>query len=363
MTILEIPYVSQKDPRTAGYSINDCGPACVVMMAKALGKNVTTDQVYRDTGITEKGGLWVWQVQRAGAIYGLNLKRHDKTSDAGLTNLKYWVDEGRPALVLVNYAPIMRAGLHESNIQGGHYVVVVGYDDSYIYVHDPYWNGTGGAYRKWPIQVFNEAWYQHGTMYNRIALVPAQAIARGKEPDYEIPADIKKRLRTKAIYEGVPAPIVKNDDDYQTMLNWLGDWGTVSTKYTIQAGDTLGEIADEFYGNSGLYTVIAVWNDITNVGRIYVGQKLEIPLPHPTDGEEETEKPVYRFTHQQLINAFARSFQKVGEGDKYWDYIEGAGLAYIVQDRSARYTGPDINTLPGIPDNVKKMVLEELGVE
>jgi hypothetical protein len=364
-TTLEVPYVTQKDPATAGYSINDCGPACVAMMARAIGKSLTPDQIYRDAHITTKGGLYVWQVQKAANLYGLNLQYHDKSSDSSLSALKRWVDEGRPALVLVNYTPIMQAGLHQSTIIGGHYVVVVGYDDNTMHVHDPYWNGTGGAYRKWPIPVFNNAWYQYGTVYTRIALVPAAKIAGVKQPPYAIPEDIARRLRAKAMFDGTTVPEVRSDEEYRDALTWLGAWGEQTTAYTIQPGDTLGRIAEENYGNAGLYLMIATFNDIRNPALIYVGQAILLPLPEAAPApipEPEPVRPEYTFTNQQLINAFYRAYKSMGEQNTYWDAIVAAGLSYIASDRTARYNGPDIMGLPNVPDVAKRAVLAELGL-
>jgi LysM repeat protein len=49
------------------------------------------------------------------------------------------------------------------------------------------------------------------------------------------------------------------------------------TIYVVQSGDTLGRIAKKFYGNARKYPVIQKANNITDAGRIWVGQKLTIP--------------------------------------------------------------------------------------
>lgn len=48
-------------------------------------------------------------------------------------------------------------------------------------------------------------------------------------------------------------------------------------KYTIQAGDTLGTIAQKFYGKASKYTEIAQANGISNPNVIRVGQELVLP--------------------------------------------------------------------------------------
>ncbi|MFB9992782.1 BON domain-containing protein [Deinococcus oregonensis] len=55
------------------------------------------------------------------------------------------------------------------------------------------------------------------------------------------------------------------------------DTDTGDTVYTVQPGDTLGEIAQKYYGNAGEYKKIAHYNNISNPDLIKVGQKLRIP--------------------------------------------------------------------------------------
>lgn len=55
-------------------------------------------------------------------------------------------------------------------------------------------------------------------------------------------------------------------------------------KYTIQSGDTLGAIAQKFYGKASKYTEIAEANGMANPNAIRVGQ--EIVLPGLSDEEE-----------------------------------------------------------------------------
>ena len=51
----------------------------------------------------------------------------------------------------------------------------------------------------------------------------------------------------------------------------------MSSKYQVQAGDTLWELAERFYGDGRLFRVISVINHLTNPDNIVVGQGLEIP--------------------------------------------------------------------------------------
>lgn len=54
---------------------------------------------------------------------------------------------------------------------------------------------------------------------------------------------------------------------------------TEATFYTVKSGDTLGKIAQKFYGAAGKYTVIFTANQpmLSDPNKIYPGQKLRIP--------------------------------------------------------------------------------------
>lgn len=71
----------------------------------------------------------------------------------------------------------------------------------------------------------------------------------------------------------MPIRIVNDEED-----NLMGG-GEGETYYVVQKGDTLGKIAEMFYGDAKLYTVIydANRNLIKNPNLIQVGWKLKIP--------------------------------------------------------------------------------------
>ncbi|AIZ45654.1 hypothetical protein QR90_12065 [Deinococcus radiopugnans] len=55
------------------------------------------------------------------------------------------------------------------------------------------------------------------------------------------------------------------------------DTQTGDTVYTVQSGDTLGAIAQKYYGNAAEYKKIAHYNNISNPDLIKVGQQIRIP--------------------------------------------------------------------------------------
>lgn len=70
----------------------------------------------------------------------------------------------------------------------------------------------------------------------------------------------------------------------QVVAEYLADYARRSVPdggqpgtYTVQRGDTLGRIAQKFYGDPHKYTLIQSANNIVDAGRIWVGQVLLIP--------------------------------------------------------------------------------------
>jgi nucleoid-associated protein YgaU len=57
-----------------------------------------------------------------------------------------------------------------------------------------------------------------------------------------------------------------------------------SEAYVVQPGDSLRSIAEEFYGDVGLWTVIAEENNMTSTSVLQAGDEILIP-PEPTDEE------------------------------------------------------------------------------
>ncbi|MGE0294725.1 MAG: LysM peptidoglycan-binding domain-containing protein [Hyphomonadaceae bacterium] len=47
--------------------------------------------------------------------------------------------------------------------------------------------------------------------------------------------------------------------------------------YTVKSGDTLANIARQFYGDPKRYMEIALYNSLANPDRIFIGQTLQIP--------------------------------------------------------------------------------------
>lgn len=140
--LLAVPWMSQLGP-DAAYSNSDCGPACVAMLLRSLGKSPTVDQVSASTGLP-RGYKYTKPANliAAAAAYGVNLERRlNMTIEA----LRESIERGKPVIVLVHYPSLPDKVRFDPKFNAGHWVLVVGVvDDGGVLYHDPYWPDTRG---------------------------------------------------------------------------------------------------------------------------------------------------------------------------------------------------------------------------
>ncbi len=97
------------------------------------------------------------------------------------------------------------------------------------------------------------------------------------------------------------------------------------------------------------------------VGRVEFAYLRTITPPGANgDGLDAPGEVVGQYTHQQVVNAFARAAAALGQGDAYWEWIEAAGLSYVKETRQEVYTGPMIRALPNLTDAQKRQIVYEL---
>lgn len=150
--ILNVPYKCQNDA-DANLKRTDCGAACIAMILGGLGQTVTTNAVVTASGQSGDNGLMQSQVVNAAKAFGLNM-----TWQAGYTldDVRRFIDNGQPPIALIKYANI--PDRVDTRSTGGHYVVVIGYDDATnrVFINDPdYFPGTNGGFQK---AYSNETW-------------------------------------------------------------------------------------------------------------------------------------------------------------------------------------------------------------
>lgn len=171
--ILNVPYKCQNDA-DANLKRTDCGPACIAMILGALGQTVTTNAVVAASGMQGDNGLMQSQVVNAAKAFGLSM---DWSAGYTLDELKGFIDEGRPPIALIKYGNI--PDRVDTKYTGGHYVVVVGYDDQRIYINDPdYLPGTNGGFQRgYTYATWLQAWggFAAGENLNFCLIVPQPA--------------------------------------------------------------------------------------------------------------------------------------------------------------------------------------------
>ena len=141
---LDVPWVGQNVGSDDDWSNSDCGPACVTMVLRYLGQNVTVNQASKITGLA-KGykGTAYWDL---GKIFLAHKTLAGRKAGLTLDYLKAEIDAGRPCILLVHYGSLENRS--DLTFTGGHWIVLTGYDvdrQQYLY-HDPYFKDSRGRF-------------------------------------------------------------------------------------------------------------------------------------------------------------------------------------------------------------------------
>jgi len=151
---LRVPYVSQYGPGADAFG-KDCGPTCGVMLLAAYtGERMTPDAFYsqisaEDTYLSRRQ---VGEVLQSKGVDWEN--RRDLTLD----DLYRYLQASKPCIALINYGVLREHIETESTFTGPHFVLVVGMDQKHVYVHDPLWRETGGAWLPVPHVAWRATW-------------------------------------------------------------------------------------------------------------------------------------------------------------------------------------------------------------
>ena len=306
---LSIPYRSQWDSDALAHQA-DCGPTCVAMILNATGKAITTDGVYEFIGEKEAHEFTSFS-ELIGACnqnqFPLSYMRYDSLGTA-LHWLKQFMDEGRPVIALVKYHPWR--DITGNKFSWGHFVVVVGYDDDHVYVHDPLfglWEArTKGDGFRFTIEQFVEGWggfddpeenpnWACAIAKNSLTIAPAppEPPVPEPEPEPEPPAPgevvvtdaLRKRIKGLSGYIWGQPPDFDNPAQVKFWADRLGDWGAQTTIHEVQSGETLVHVAAKYYGEQWRWPAIRLYNELAGEW-VFVGQKLAVPLL----GDDEAHK-------------------------------------------------------------------------
>lgn len=325
MVKLTVPYRSQWAADADDHSA-DCGPTCVAMILNFFDVDITPDGVYDYIPHKEKHEFTNFsELINAGAAKNVSLTRqkYDDQS-AALSNLRANIDAGNPIIALISYKHWKEAtGNH---FDGGHFVVVTGYDDEHIYFHDPLFGlwvkpGEKGAHLGFSNADFTAGWGGFPVHENpnwacavagQVATAPAAPEPQPEPvptPPPQTPTpppatptpvapdladgkmdDVNRRIRALAAYRWAVPPDFENRDDLQLWLDHLGDWGLEYDEYVVQGGDTLAALAARFYGQQHRWHAIQIYNDLGREG-LWLGETLFIPRMGDSGAQEDPALP------------------------------------------------------------------------
>lgn len=113
-------------------SMGYCGPASLKMVLDYYGISKTEDELAplmgwdRDLGVSDQG------IKKAAESFGFKVEIQNESS---FDDIEKWLDKKVP--VIVDWFTRGRQDYTEADVPDGHYSVVVGVDDEYIYLQDP----------------------------------------------------------------------------------------------------------------------------------------------------------------------------------------------------------------------------------
>ena len=159
---LDVPYQSQND-NASGTGYRECFSSSCAMVSMFYGK-ITNDDAYNL--IRQKYGDSTDAQAQIRTLRSLGLEA-DFITNGTTCNIREAIDAGRPVPV---------GWLHKGHVTapsgGGHYSVIIGYDETGWIVHDPngeaklatggYTNNLNGASQHYSFDLFNPRWIVGG---------------------------------------------------------------------------------------------------------------------------------------------------------------------------------------------------------
>lgn len=133
-----------------------CGPASLKMVLGYYGVEKSEKELAKICKTTKDLGTSNKSLKEAAESLGFEVKMKDNST---FEDIKYWLDKKVP--VIVDWFTRGRADYDDSDIADGHYSVVVGLDNSYIYLQDP----ELGHIRKIKKKDFMTVWFDFKGKY------------------------------------------------------------------------------------------------------------------------------------------------------------------------------------------------------
>lgn len=133
-----------------------CGPASLKLVLDYHGINKTEEELSQMCNRDPDLGVNDQAIKNVAQKLGLNVEIEN---NASFEDIKIWLEKGVP--VIVNWFTRGRYDYPEDDVADGHYSVVVGLDEEYIYLQDP----EIGRVRKIEREDFLRVWFDFSTDY------------------------------------------------------------------------------------------------------------------------------------------------------------------------------------------------------
>ncbi len=146
-----------------------CGPASLKMVFDYYGFEKSEQEIAKLCGTTDELGTDDQGIKKAAEELGFKV---EIKIDSTFEDIQMWLDKKVP--VIVNWFTRGRTDYEDSEVADGHYSVVVGLDDEFIYLQDP----EIGKLRKIEKDDFMKVWFDFtGEYINPDELIIRQLIA------------------------------------------------------------------------------------------------------------------------------------------------------------------------------------------
>jgi len=146
-----------------------CGPGSLKIVLSYFGVEKTEEELVQLFGIADNSGVDDEQIKKVAESLGFKV---EIKNDCDFTDIEKWLYKKVP--VIVDWFTRGRSDYDDSSVSDGHYSVVVGLDDEYIYLQDP----EIGKIRKLNGEDFMTVWFDfRGKIIDPNELIIRQIIA------------------------------------------------------------------------------------------------------------------------------------------------------------------------------------------
>ena len=133
-----------------------CGPASLKMVFDYYGIEKSEQEIAKLAGTTDELGTDDQGIKKAAEELGFKVEIKNNST---FEDIQEWLDKKVP--VIVNWFTRGRADYEDSEVADGHYSVVVGLDEEFIYIQDP----EIGKVRKIEKEDFMKVWFDFTSEY------------------------------------------------------------------------------------------------------------------------------------------------------------------------------------------------------